>query len=44
MARVKMICPNGHNAVPDDDLSTENWQVFKNPCPECGSNLEVTYE
>jgi hypothetical protein len=44
MSKVAMICPNGDDPVPDEELSNENWKVFKNPCPRCGSNLEVVYE
>ena len=44
MSKITMICPDGHKPVVDEEKSNENWQVFIDPCPECGKKLEIKYE
>jgi len=41
---LKMVCPNGHEPVKNKEKSNDNWLVLVDPCPECDTDLEITYE
>lgn len=41
MSKITMVCPNGHEPVLDKEMSNDNWQVFVDPCPECGEKLKI---